>query len=110
MEFIPYKSNETLENKCYQIPQELFVNSLYKDKLNSDSKILYAFLIDRLSLSQKNNWKDIDNNVYVQTWEKPLWDRVIREGIKKTLGLRHYVVSLIGRSKNAEHICDHHSW
>ena len=65
MEFIPYKSNETLENKFYQIPQELFVNSLYKDKLNSDSKILYAFLIDRLSLSQKNNWKDSDNNVYL---------------------------------------------
>ena len=65
MEFIPYKSNETLENKFYQIPQELFVNSLYKDKLNSDSKILYAFLIDRLSLSQKNNWKDSENNVYL---------------------------------------------
>ena len=65
MEFIPYKSNETLENKFYQIPQELFVNSLYKDKLNSDSKILYAFLIDRLSLSQKNNWKDSDNNIYL---------------------------------------------
>ena len=26
MEFIPYKSNETLENKYYQIPQELFDN------------------------------------------------------------------------------------
>lgn len=65
MEFIPYKSNETLENKFYQIPQELFVNSLYKDKLNSDSKILYAFLIDRLSLSQKNNWRDSENNVYL---------------------------------------------
>ena len=65
MEFIPYKSNEILENKFYQIPQELFVNSLYKNKLNSDSKILYAFLIDRLSLSQRNNWKDADNNVYL---------------------------------------------
>ena len=48
MEFIPYKSNETLENRYYQIPQELFENSLYKDKLNSDSKILYSFLLDRL--------------------------------------------------------------
>ena len=44
MEFIPYKSNETLENRYYQIPQELFENSLYKDKLTSDSKILYAFI------------------------------------------------------------------
>lgn len=58
MEFKPYKDNEYLENSYYKIPQELFVSSLYKDKLNSDSKILYAFLLDRLSLSQKNHWID----------------------------------------------------
>lgn len=76
MEFIPYKSNETLENKFYQIPQELFVNSLYKEKLNSDSKILYAFLIDRLSLSQKNNWKDSDNNVYLIFTRQEVQDKL----------------------------------
>ena len=65
MDFIPYKSNETLEHKYYQIPQELFVNEKYKNKLNSDSNILYAFLLDRLSLSQKNHWIDEDNNVYL---------------------------------------------
>ena len=65
MDFIPYKSNDTLEHKYYQIPQELFVNEKYKNKLNSDSKILYAFLLDRLSLSQKNHWIDEDNNVYL---------------------------------------------
>ena len=65
MDFIPYKSNETLEHKYYQIPQELFINAKYKNKLNSDSKILYAFLLDRLSLSQKNHWIDEDNNVYL---------------------------------------------
>ena len=65
MDFIPYKSNETLEHKYYQIPQELFVNEKYKNKLNSDSKILYAFLLDRLSLTKKNHWIDEDNNVYL---------------------------------------------
>ena len=65
MDFIPYKSNETLENRYYQIPQELLDNSLYKDILNSDSKILYAFIIDRLTLSQKNNWIDSENNIYL---------------------------------------------
>ena len=60
-----YKINETLNNKYYQIPQELFVNRLYKEKLNSDSKILYAFLLDRLSLSQKNHWFDKDGRVYL---------------------------------------------
>ena len=32
-----YKSNETLNHKYYQISQELFESSLYKDNLNSDS-------------------------------------------------------------------------
>ena len=60
-----YKNNEILENSYYQIPQELFVNSLYKEKLNSDSKILYAFLLDRLSLSQRNHWFDEYGRVYL---------------------------------------------
>ena len=60
-----YKNNEILENSYYQIPQKLFVNSLYKEKLNSDSKILYAFLLDRLSLSQKNHWFDEYGRVYL---------------------------------------------
>ena len=60
-----YKQNEILENNYYQIPQELFVNKLYKEKLNSDSIILYAFLLDRLSLSQKNHWIDCENKVYL---------------------------------------------
>lgn len=60
-----YKNNEILENNYYQIPQELFVNSLYKEKLNSDSKILYAFLLDRLSLSQRNHWFDEYGRVYL---------------------------------------------
>ena len=60
-----YKNNEILENSYYQIPQELFINKLYKEKLKSDSKILYAFLLDRLSLSQKNHWFDELNRVYL---------------------------------------------
>lgn len=50
-----YKQNEILENNYYQIPQELFVNQLYKEKLNSDNKILYAFLLDRLSSISKKS-------------------------------------------------------
>ena len=65
MEFKPYKDNEYLENSYYKIPQELFASSLYKDKLNSDSKILYSFLLDRLSLFQKNHWIDEERNIYL---------------------------------------------
>lgn len=49
----------------YQIPQELFINPIYKDKLNLDSKLLYGFLLDRLYLSLKNNLCDENNNVYL---------------------------------------------
>ena len=60
-----YKINEVLNHKYYQIPQELFENQLYKDKLNSDSKILYSFLLDRLTLSQKHHWYDENGNIYL---------------------------------------------
>ena len=65
MEFIPYKANECFEHLYYQIPMELFFNTKYKDKLNSDSKILYGFLLNRLTLSAKSNWIDEDNNIYL---------------------------------------------
>ena len=60
-----YKIYEILENKYYGVPQELFSNELYKDKLNSDAKILYAFLLDRLTLSSKNNWINEKGEVYL---------------------------------------------
>lgn len=65
MEFIPYKINECFENLYYQIPMELFFNENYKDKLNLDSKILYGFLLNRLALSQKNNWHDENGHTYL---------------------------------------------
>lgn len=65
MEFIPYKAHECFEYLYYQIPMELFFNKKYKDKLNSDSKILYGFLLNRLTLSAKNNWVDDDGNVFL---------------------------------------------
>ena len=71
-----YKNNEILENSYYQIPQELFVNGLYKEKLNSDSKILYAFLLDRLSLSQKNHWFDKFGRVYLIFTREEVQDKL----------------------------------
>lgn len=64
MDFIPYKINEYLENVFYQIPKELFENPYYKN-LSADSKLLYALLLDRLSISRKNNWVDIDGNIFL---------------------------------------------
>lgn len=71
-----YKNNEILENSYYQIPQELFINNLYKTNLNSDSKILYAFLLDRLSLSQKNHWFDEYGRVYLIFTREEVQDKL----------------------------------
>ena len=64
MDFIPYKVNECLENTFYQVPKELFINPYY-EKLNSDSKLLYALLLDILSVSMKNEWLDEDGNIFL---------------------------------------------
>lgn len=71
-----YKVNETLNHKYYQIPQELFINPLYKNALNSDSKLLYGFLLDRLFLSIKNNWHDENGNVYLIFTRKEVQEKL----------------------------------
>lgn len=60
-----FKINESKMYKFYQIPKELFENELYKSNLNSDSKILYGFLLDRLALSKINKWYDKNGNIYL---------------------------------------------
>ena len=77
MEFIPYKANECFEHLYYQIPMELFFNKNYKEKLNSDSKILYGFLLNRLALSKKNNWFDEEGNIFL------IFRILVTENLKK---------------------------
>ena len=68
--------------------EELFSNELYKDNLNSDSKILYGFLLDRLTLSQKHNWVNKNGNIYLI---------FTREEVKNKLGysLKDYSDAII---------------
>lgn len=51
-----FKINETLTYKFYQMPKELFRNSLYRDRLSLEAKVTYTLLIDRLELSRINKW------------------------------------------------------
>ena len=48
----------------YRIPKELMQNPEFV-KLSSDSKILYGLLLDRMSLSRRNNWVDDKNRIYI---------------------------------------------
>lgn len=112
MDFIPYKVNECLENTFYQVPKELFANPNY-EKLNSDSKLLYALLLDRLSVSMKNEWIDEDGNIFLifsrkEAGEKlNLSDKTVTKAFRelnnvkliyeKRLGLRKKNIIYVGK-------------
>ena len=76
MKFIPYKVNEFLDDLYYQVPVELFINPIYKNALNSDSKLLYAFLRNRHQLSVRNNWIDKNGYIYLIFTSKKLQEKL----------------------------------
>jgi hypothetical protein len=59
-----YKNYEVDDQRFYQIPKSLFGNENYKG-LSPLSKLVYAFLRDRMELSKKNNWVNEDGDVYL---------------------------------------------
>ena len=98
MDFIPYKAHECFEHLYYQIPMELFFNKNYKDKLNSDSKILYGFLLNRLTLSAKNNWVDKDGNIFLIFTRKKVQELL---GLSdKTVTKAHIALDIVNNEKN----------
>ena len=48
----------------YRIPKALFQSDYFKN-LSSDAKILYGLMLDRMSLSIKNQWFDEQNRAYI---------------------------------------------
>ena len=48
----------------YRIPKALFKNDYFRG-LSSDAKILYGLMLDRMSLSIKNQWFDDENRAYI---------------------------------------------
>lgn len=48
----------------YRIPKQLFTLEYFKG-MSSDAKVLYGLMLDRVSLSLKNNWFDDDNRAYI---------------------------------------------
>lgn len=50
--------------RYYQVPVAFFTNPYYRE-LSNDSKMAYAILKNRLTLSIKNNWLDNDGVVYI---------------------------------------------
>lgn len=59
-----YTGTEVDNFSFIKMPKALFTDDRFKD-LSSEAKLLYALMLDRLSLSIKNNWRDEVGNVYI---------------------------------------------
>ena len=64
LNFDYYYGSEAEQFSFYRIPRMLMTESHFK-KLSSDAKIPYGLMLDRMSLSMKNDWIDKDNKVYI---------------------------------------------
>lgn len=59
-----YYEEEGEQFAFYRVPKVLFQNEAFKG-LSMDAKILYGILLDRVTLSQQNGWKDDRNRIYI---------------------------------------------
>jgi hypothetical protein len=59
-----YYGNQANQFTFYRIPKQLFVNPAFSG-LSSDAKVLYGLMLDRMSLSIKNDWKDSGDRVFI---------------------------------------------
>ena len=62
--FSYYYGKEAEQFSFFRIPKLLFTDKNFSS-LSSDAKVLYGILLDRMSLSMKNNWIDEENRVYI---------------------------------------------
>mgnify|MGYP000554038895 CR=1 FL=1 len=64
IKFNYYYGKEAEQFSFFRIPKLLFIDPIFS-KLSSDAKVLYGILLDRMSLSMKNEWLDEANKVYI---------------------------------------------
>ena len=48
----------------YKIPKLLFTEEYFK-KISVEAKVLYGLMLDRMSLSMKNQWMDDEGRAYI---------------------------------------------
>lgn len=59
-----YYGREAEQFNFYRIPKILFTDQRFSD-VSVEAKVLYGLLLDRMSLSVKNQWIDDENRVYI---------------------------------------------
>ncbi len=64
IKFDYYYGKEADQFSFYRIPKLLFTDDHFKC-LSNDAKLLYGLMLDRMSLSMKNGWKDKEDRTYI---------------------------------------------
>lgn len=64
MEFAYFYEEEMEMFSFYRIPKLLFTDDRFKN-LSIEAKVLYGLMLDRMSLSAKNQWLDGEKRVYI---------------------------------------------
>ena len=59
-----FYGKEADQYSFYKIPKLLFTDSHFK-KVSVEAKVLYGLMLDRMSLSVKNQWLDTEGRAYI---------------------------------------------
>ena len=65
VEFDYYYGAEAEQFTFVRVPRIFFTDKEHFGTLSTDAKILYSLLLERMSLSRKNNWIDEKNRVFI---------------------------------------------
>lgn len=64
MQFEYFFGEESTQFSFFKVPCQLITNPQFR-QLSNDAKLLYAMLLDRMSLSARNGWYDEQGRVYI---------------------------------------------
>ena len=59
-----FYGDESKQFTFFKMPRQLIADSQFK-QISADAKLLYGLLLDRMSLSAKNDWHDDTGRVYI---------------------------------------------
>ena len=59
-----YNTTDAEKLPFFRIPMALIKNKEFKD-ISTDAKLLYGLLLDRMSLSLRNNWRDEQGHIFI---------------------------------------------
>lgn len=78
-----YYGCEAEQYAFYRIPKLLITDERFR-AISTDAKLLYGLMLDRMSLSLKNNWLDDENRIYIYFTVKEVMEQMNCKSEKAT--------------------------